>query len=616
MSTNVTLNAVTYAIPAVGESNWGAAVSSYLIALSTGVLQKAGGAFTLTAEVDFGATYGLKSAYFKSRGTVAAAGVVRLANTELISWRNAANSADLGIRLSASNWIQFNSVDLADISTAQTLTNKTVDVSANTFTNIVNANISASAAIARSKLASGTASHVLINDGSGVMSSEAQLDKTRGGTGITSTATFPSSGTVTTDAGVSTFTNKTFDVDGSGNSLTNIANANIKAGAAIARSKLAAGTADHVLIHDASGVMSSEAQLAKTRGGTGVSSTATFPSSGTVTTDAGATTLTNKSIDADANTITNIENADIKAGAAIAVNKLAALTASRAVATDGSGFVSATSVTSTELGYLSGVTSGIQAQLNALASTQIVSKSADYTILDNDSVRTILVTTSTTNRTMTLPTAADNTHRIITIKKVDSASGKVIVDGEGAEQINAATTFDLHVINDYVTVQCNGTKWEVIDQKSISAAQSLTCVFAATTLGTLAASTVTWRRVLNKIRVDGTVTASGSIGGSNITLDLPLLASAAAAAVVATTHASGLQIGRWVRNNASATTRKQGNIFAIGNGSNNFVYFSSDDQAAAVNPFTAVAANSLFGASDVISFWFEVPVTDFAHWGA
>jgi hypothetical protein len=78
-----------------------------------------------------------------------------------------------------------------------------------------------------------------------------------------------------------------------------------------------------------------------------------------------AGTLTNKTIDADANTITNIENADIKAGAAIAVNKLAALTASELVVTDGSGFITtATGVSATEAGYLNGVTSAIQTQLD------------------------------------------------------------------------------------------------------------------------------------------------------------------------------------------------------------------------------------------------------------
>jgi len=48
---------------------------------------------------------------------------------------------------------------------------------------IVNADINASAAIARTKLANGTANQVVINDGSGVMSSEAQLATVRGGTG-------------------------------------------------------------------------------------------------------------------------------------------------------------------------------------------------------------------------------------------------------------------------------------------------------------------------------------------------------------------------------------------------------------------------------------------------
>ena len=78
-------------------------------------------------------------------------------------------------------------------------------------------------------------------------------------------------------------------------------------------------------------------------------------------------TLTNKTFDADGtgNSITNIENADIKAAAAIAVNKLAATTASRALVSDGSGFISAATTTATEINYVNGVTSAIQTQLNA-----------------------------------------------------------------------------------------------------------------------------------------------------------------------------------------------------------------------------------------------------------
>lgn len=74
--------------------------------------------------------------------------------------------------------------------------------------------------------------------------------------------------------------------------------------------------------------------------------------------------LTNKSIDADTNIITNIENADIKSAAAIALNKLAATTESRALVSDGSGFISPATTTSTEIGYINGVTSAIQTQID------------------------------------------------------------------------------------------------------------------------------------------------------------------------------------------------------------------------------------------------------------
>ena len=84
---------------------------------------------------------------------------------------------------------------------------------------------------------------------------------------------------------------------------------------------------------------------------------------GTSTTD----TLINKSIDSDNNTITNIVNADIKAAAGIAFSKMVDLTASRLLVSDGNGDVSVSAVTSTEAGYLDGVTSAIQTQLTAKA---------------------------------------------------------------------------------------------------------------------------------------------------------------------------------------------------------------------------------------------------------
>ncbi len=70
--------------------------------------------------------------------------------------------------------------------------NSTIEIYSDTLRlkdlGIADAKIATAAAIARTKLASGTASHVVINDGSGVMSSEAQLAVTRGGTGASTAA--------------------------------------------------------------------------------------------------------------------------------------------------------------------------------------------------------------------------------------------------------------------------------------------------------------------------------------------------------------------------------------------------------------------------------------------
>lgn len=79
-----------------------------------------------------------------------------------------------------------------------------------------------------------------------------------------------------------------------------------------------------------------------------------------------------------------IVNGDISGSAAISVSKLAALTATRAVVSDSSGFLTTVAVTPTELGYVAGVTSAIQTQLDSKlsAATGAISTvvSSDLTI--------------------------------------------------------------------------------------------------------------------------------------------------------------------------------------------------------------------------------------------
>lgn len=110
MSLNVTFNGLVYIIPETGEVGWGGNTTSYLIAIAAGALQKTGGSFTLSAETDFGASFGLKSLYYKSRSTnIATTGILRLNNnSDAINWRNSANNANIALYVDSSDNLSYN----------------------------------------------------------------------------------------------------------------------------------------------------------------------------------------------------------------------------------------------------------------------------------------------------------------------------------------------------------------------------------------------------------------------------------------------------------------------------------------------------------------------------
>lgn len=102
-----------------------------------------------------------------------------------------------------------------------------------------------------------------------------------------------------------------------------------------------------------------------------------------------------------------IVNADINASAAIDVSKLAALTASRLVVSDGSGFLTVSAATATEAGYLSGVTSAIQTQIDAKQATLSGASLTAVTVAGDDKV--LIQDTSDSNnlKTVTAQSIAD-----------------------------------------------------------------------------------------------------------------------------------------------------------------------------------------------------------------
>jgi hypothetical protein len=281
----VTVNGSNHTIPQTNEKGWGANVTAWIQAISANTLQPSGGTFSLTADANFGSSFGLVSGYYKSRtSNISSAGVLRLANSDAIGWRNNANGGNLLLSVDSSDRLLFNGALLPTLA-ASDFTDSGFTVSDN-----------------------GDATKKLAFQVSGVT------------TATTRTLTVPDeSGTMVLVNATQTLTNKTLDAGS--NTITGLVKADVGLG--------------------------------------------NVDNTSDATKNAASVTLTNKSIDADSNTLSNIENADIKAAAAIAVNKLAAVTVSRVLVSDGSGFISPSSVTATEVGYLSGVTSSIQTQINS-----------------------------------------------------------------------------------------------------------------------------------------------------------------------------------------------------------------------------------------------------------
>lgn len=203
----------------------------------------------------------------------------------------------------ANRIIQLPQLDAADTlisrTSTDTLTNKSIDAGTNTLTNITNTSISASAAIAYSKLnltgsivnadinaaasivytklnLSNSIVNADINTAAGIVYTKLNLSNSIVNADINTAAAIAYSKLNLTGSIVNADINAAAAIVYSKLSLANsIVNADINTAAAIARSKLAAGTANYVVINDGSGNFSEEANLAITRGGTGAGTATT-----------------------------------------------------------------------------------------------------------------------------------------------------------------------------------------------------------------------------------------------------------------------------------------------------------------------------------------------------
>jgi len=124
----------------------------------------------------------------------------------------------------------------------------------------------------------------------------------------------------------------------------------------------------------------------------------------------GDVTISNVGLALGVTTITPlaIDNSHIDFTAGILLTKLAAITASRVPVSNGDGFLIASSVTATELGYVSGLTSAAQTQLDAkVLKVNSATALTDAASIDLTAIKHTLATSSAT-RTFTISYTGDD----------------------------------------------------------------------------------------------------------------------------------------------------------------------------------------------------------------
>jgi hypothetical protein len=104
--------------------------------------------------------------------------------------------------------------------------------------------------------------------------------------------------------------------------------------------------------------------------------------------------------------------------------------------------------------------------VNGSFATKTEVKTANYTVTDTDGVSHIEMTAGATDKTVSLPTLADNQGRIISMTLIDVAAGNAIFAGEGAEEIlyngQVMTTLTIWGRGDTVDLKAGTTYWMVI----------------------------------------------------------------------------------------------------------------------------------------------------------
>ena len=147
----VVINGDSYQYPETNDTDWGNAATQAFVDLTACTLQKKNaGEFAIENELSFGSSYGIKVLFISTvSNDPALSGVFRLANNELVAWRNGNNDNDNSISFDASDNFVINGNTISFDVNGEMLVN---GVQVTRSGEIVNADVAANAGIVESKL--------------------------------------------------------------------------------------------------------------------------------------------------------------------------------------------------------------------------------------------------------------------------------------------------------------------------------------------------------------------------------------------------------------------------------------------------------------------------------
>lgn len=154
----------------------------------------------------------------------------------------------------------------------------------------------------------------------------------------------------------------------------------------------------------------------------------------------------------------------------------------------------------------------------ASANLSVVSKTANYTLTASDDA--VLGDASGGGFTLTLPTAVGNSGKIFYIKRTDNTlANQITIATTSSQTIDGLTTRKLYTLNEEWQVVSDNANWRVLNHKTLTFPVTYSLTIGATTTaptkGTMTVDSAVWHRIGSRVCISYHYYQSAATGAAN-----------------------------------------------------------------------------------------------------